>query len=154
MGIGKKGTFKARTAAILRRPGQIGTPLQKEDAHVLYIQRHSFSEQASSFCAARAAPAAVDAQGDRPLGVFRGFSEYGRAMACPDRCQPGDSGAPAKITSFPRKRESTGRTMGRRFRGDDDADLHSLGWAKGPWGRMAGAVSKGGQAAHDERAAC
>jgi hypothetical protein len=38
-----------------------------------------------------------------------------------------------KVTSFPRKRESIGPTMGPRFRGDDDADLHFLGWAASPW---------------------
>ena len=38
----------------------------------------------------------------------------------------------SKITSFPRKRESTGLAMGPRFRGDDDADFHSFGWAAGP----------------------
>ena len=39
----------------------------------------------------------------------------------------------SKITSFPRKRESIGLTMGPRFRGDDNADFHSYGWAAGPW---------------------
>jgi len=37
-----------------------------------------------------------------------------------------------KVTSFPRKRESIGPTMGPRFRGDD-ADFRWLGWAAGPW---------------------
>ena len=39
---------------------------------------------------------------------------------------------PPNITSFPRKRESIGPTMGPRFRGDDD-DFRCLGWATGLW---------------------
>jgi hypothetical protein len=39
---------------------------------------------------------------------------------------------PSKLTSFPRKREST--AFGPRFRGGDKGgDFHSLGWAAGPW---------------------
>ena len=40
--------------------------------------------------------------------------------------------APPKITSFPRKRESIVLIMGPRFRGDDNSDFHSSGWAAGP----------------------
>ena len=49
----------------------------------------------------------------------------------PGRLPPSSAALP-NITSFPRKRESTGPTMGPRLRGDDDADFHGLGWAASP----------------------
>ena len=38
-----------------------------------------------------------------------------------------------KVTSFPRKRESIGVTVGPRLRWGDESDFHHLGWATGPW---------------------
>ena len=51
-------------------------PLQKDDAYVLCNQRHRFDEQASSFCSARAALAAVNAQNDRsPTECLTGWRQ-------------------------------------------------------------------------------
>jgi hypothetical protein len=78
------------------------------------------SEAAALECDRKAVAGATALQGAFGTRIFRAVR---------------DSPPPAallEVTSFPRKRESIVLNVGPRFRGDDNAIFHSLGWAVGP----------------------